>query len=65
MLDNQGFRPKSEVSEKEREEFARYREGLLALCPINSMERANALRTFLAQHFECCKRMFVELKLPH
>lgn len=65
MLDNQGYRPKSEVSASEREQHEAYRKELLAMPPINSMERANNLRSFLVKHFECAEKHFKELKLPY
>lgn len=65
MLNNQGYRDKSEVSAAERERHDAYRKELLALPPINSMENANKLRHFLAQHFSCCKKFFEESRLPH
>lgn len=65
MLDNQGYRDKSEVSAAERERHEAYRKELLAMPPINSMERANKLRTFLVRHFECAEKHFQELKLPY
>lgn len=59
MIDNQGFRPKSTVSAKEREEFENYRSELLALPPANCMENAAKIRAFWAKwlpgsvsHFE-------------
>lgn len=53
MLDNQGYREKSEVSAKEREAFATYRDECLALPPVsgNDPTAAKTHRTFYVKHF--------------
>lgn len=65
MLENKGFQPKSEVSEKERQEFARYREELLALPVVNSKNvgAAKQHRSFFAEHFPQLKKTMKELGL--
>ena len=67
MLDNQGFRPKSEVSAKEREEFAAYREECLALPPVTAEDRgaSKVHRTFLVKHYPHLAATLKELKLDY
>jgi hypothetical protein len=65
MLDNQGFREKSEVSEKERVEFAAYRAELEAVLPINSNEAAMKLRGVLAKYYPQLIPTMKELKLKY
>ncbi len=65
MLDNQGFRPKSEISEKERVDFAIYRNELLALPPANSVENAIRIRAFWAKWLPVSVSYFKALKLKY
>lgn len=63
MLDNQGYREKSEVSAQERVEFAAYREALLSLVPVNTNEKRHELRALIARTFPDTKPIFAELRL--
>lgn len=64
-LNNQGYKPKSEVSAKEREEFDQYRKELLALPPANSNENATKHRAFLVKHYPFAEAHFKLLNLPY
>jgi hypothetical protein len=65
MLENQGFRPKSELSAQEREAFVAYREECLALPPANSNESAKAHRSFWVKHHPQLQKTLDELKLDY
>lgn len=65
MIDNQGFRPKSEISAQERAGFESYRAELLALPPANCEENAIKIRAFWAKHLPSTRDHFDQLGLEY
>ncbi len=65
MLNNQGFREKSEVSAQEREVFEAYKVDLAAVLPVNSNEAAKRLRGVLAKYYPQLIPTMKEMKLSY